>query len=44
MNTKKLTQLSTQHPRLTVRTLATLMAINDNGHGSIPVNTLPCHH
>ena len=30
MNAKKLTQLSQQHPRLTVRTLATLMAINDN--------------
>ncbi|MDE1465333.1 MarR family winged helix-turn-helix transcriptional regulator [Spartinivicinus poritis] len=35
MNTKKLTQLSTQHPRLTVRTLATLMAINDNEGCSI---------
>ncbi|MCX4026409.1 MarR family winged helix-turn-helix transcriptional regulator [Spartinivicinus marinus] len=30
MNTKKLTKLSKQHPRLTVRTLATLMAIKDN--------------
>ena len=30
MNTKQLTHLSSQHPRLTVRTLATLMAINDN--------------
>ena len=30
MNTQKLVNLSTRHPRLTVRTLATLMAIKDN--------------
>ena len=30
INTNKLTKLSQQHPRLTVRTLATLMAIKDN--------------
>ncbi|NYZ70225.1 MarR family transcriptional regulator [Endozoicomonas sp. SM1973] len=30
MNTKKLVTLSNQNPRLTIRTLATLMAINDN--------------
>ncbi|MGI0118651.1 MarR family transcriptional regulator [Zooshikella sp. RANM57] len=30
MNTKKLINLSNQYPRLTVRTLATLMAIGEN--------------
>lgn len=30
MNTKKLVNLSNQYPRLTVRTLATLMAIGEN--------------
>ncbi|WP_163834933.1 MarR family winged helix-turn-helix transcriptional regulator [Spartinivicinus ruber] len=30
MITKKLAKLSKEHPRITIRTLATLMAINDN--------------
>ncbi|WP_163837009.1 MarR family winged helix-turn-helix transcriptional regulator [Spartinivicinus ruber] len=30
MITKKLTKLSQEHPRITIRTLATLMSINDN--------------